>query len=396
MYRILIIGGGFGGVTAAKHLQRLMPAEADITLVSKKPGLEYFGVLYRLIGGADPDEALIPLKLMLNEHRIDLMTAMIDEVNTADRFVKVGSDKYYYDTLILAPGSVPAFFNIPGMEEHAVTMYSVDQALALHTKVIGCLEHMKTATGDERASLGRFVIVGAGPTGIEIAGEILPLARRLARKNGIDPSLISVDLVEAMDRLLPAIEPDASAKVRKHLEQMGIHIHLNTMVAGADANGITLKDGSRMDAKTIVWTAGVAPSPLLKNVPGLQFDKRGRVMVDEFLQAQGKPEIIVIGDCASTPYAGMAQTAVTDGKHAARVIAAKIKKQPLPVYKPVTPAYAIPAGPNWAAVKFGPLRVYGFLGHMMRRAADAHVYQLLLPLYLVPIAFFGWINNKKP
>jgi len=370
-HRIVIVGGGFGGITAALALHKEHLQECEITLVTTKPWLEYYGVLYRLIAGADASQACLPLNIVLGHTQT---TVVIDQITAVDPSAKTIQGKhasYSYDTLLLAPGSTPAYFNIPGMEEHSITMKCADDALAIRAIV------------QNQKDSGPYIIVGGGPTGIEIAGEIM----------GIVPTA-TVHLIEAMDRLLPIVEPSASAKVLQRLKNLNVNVHLSTAVAGADAHGITLKDGTTMAASTLIWTAGVRAHPILETIPGLELDKRKRVVVDEQLRAKGQADIFVLGDCASTPYAGMAQTAVEDGNHVAHVIAAMRKNKPLPIYKPIAPAYAIPVGGAWSAVKFGVLKVYGLIGHALRRAADLHVYALVLPWHYVPVAFFGKIDLK--
>lgn len=394
MHRIVIVGGGFGGVTAVKALKKSGLHNLCITLISDKPWLEYYGVLYRLIRGESPDEACMPLGLMMgcDVHRV------IDEISSVDptkKTVNGNKGSYAYDTLILAPGSVPSYFGIAGMQENALTMKSAAEAVDIRERVIAQVAKMAKEKGTMKKRLGRFIVIGGGPTGIEVSGEILPLARQTAEKYDIDMSTLSVDLLEAADRLLPIAEENTSSKVKKRLEKLGVHVRLQCAVASADASGVVLASGEKLDAGTIIWTAGVKANPLLATIPGLVLDKRGRAVVDEALRASGQPDIFVLGDCASTPYSGMAQTAVEDGIFVAKVIAATMKNKPLPTYKAKKPAYAIPAGTMWSAVKFGPLRVYGLLGSVLRRAADIHVYMLILPWRHIPAAFFGRSMKKS-
>lgn len=394
-HRIVIVGGGFGGVTAAAHLAKAGLKDARITLVSDKSWLEYYGVLYRLIGNGKLSEACLPLRLMLDEDKVEIVTDAVTGVDPEKKTVTGRRGTYAYDTLVLAPGSIPAYFSIPGMEEHSITMKNIAQAIGIRRRVEEQVAAMANADEERRKILGRFLVVGAGPTGVEIAGEILPLARKLLAERALDTSLVTVDLIEAMDRVLPMFEPSASAKTLKRLRRLGVNVHLQTAVASAEPGALTFKDGARIDAGTLIWTAGVKAHPLLGGIPGLELDRRGRAAVDERLRAKGVSDIYVLGDCAATPFAGMAQTAHGDGVFAAGVIAAALGGAEQPVYAPVTPAYAIPAGPWWAAVKLGPIRTYGVIGYLMRRAADLHVYQLVLPFWAILPAFFGLIDVKK-
>ncbi len=372
--KIVIVGGGFGGVTAALHIAKTRLKNTSITLISDKPWLEYYGVLYRIMSGARLSEACIPLKMIIGTLPVTIIIDSVKNIDAKKKNVEGKSKTYAYDTLILAPGSVPSYFGIEGMEQHSLTLKHTGDALDLREKIL---------TG--KGSKQRWIVVGGGPTGIEIAGEI----RHLSGGN------INVDMIEAMDRLLPIAEPNASAKMLRRMQKLGVNVLLNTAVAKAGKQSVTLKDGSTLKGSVIVWTAGVKAHPMIAAIKGLEVDKRGRAVVDTHLRSKTHPDIIVLGDCASTPYAGMAQTAVDDGVFIADVLKAERMKSPAPTYTPRPPAYAIPAGPLWAAVKYGPLRVYGMLGYMMRRAADTHVYMLILPWRYVPAAYFGRINLKR-
>jgi NADH:ubiquinone reductase (H+-translocating) len=394
-HRILIVGGGFAGVTTALKLSKARLPDTRITILNDKTWLEYYGVLYRLLTHGKPAEACIPLSMILPED----VEVIVDPAVSADPARKTVTGKsgttHAYDTLILAPGSEPAFFGIPGMKEHAMTMKSAADALALKYKARKIVEAMKAAPHAEKSVAENVAIVGAGPTGVEIAGDLLPYMRGLAAEAGLDPMRVRFHLIEAMDRVLPPVEPDASEKTLIRLHALGVDVHLKTAVASAEAGALTFKDGGRLEARLIVWTAGVKASSLLAAIPGLELDKRGRAVVDEQLRAKGLRDVFVLGDCASTPFAGMAQTAVEDALHAARVITASHAGKPLPVYHPKAPAYAIPAGPYWSAVKVGFIRAYGLFGYALRRAADIHVYMLILPWRHVLPAFFGTLPVEE-
>ena len=392
-HRILIVGGGFGGVTAAQHLAKKNLPDVSITLLTDKPWLEYHSILYRVIAGGHPSESCIPLALVVPSS-VTIVRGNMAQTDTVQKTVTTkDSQTLPYDTLILAPGSEPSYFNIPGMQEHSITMKSVEDALALRQHVDDCVTAMVQADASGRAMLGHFVVIGAGPTGIEIAGDIIGSARALARSKGLDPSLIQVDLIEAADRVLPATEPVTSKKVEKRLRAMGVNVLLNTAVSSAEETVVHLKEGQAIETKSIIWTAGVKASTSLSSVTGLTLDKRGRATVDAQLQTM--PNVFVLGDCAATPYAGMAQTAIEDGVFAAGVIEAELTGTSLPAYNPTQPAYAIPVGPHWAAVRYKGLHLYGFAGYIMRRAADMESYLLLLPFTRSIQAFFGKIPLKS-
>lgn len=395
MHRILIVGGGFGGVTVARRLGKKKLPGVEITLLTDRPWLEYYGVLYRLIRGAHYSQACIPLPMILPKG----VTVSIDRAASVDAVTKTvkgeKGDSYAYDTLVLGPGAEPAYFGIPGMKEHSFTVAHAGHALRLRDDIRAEISAMCAADPDKRRTLGRFAVIGAGATGVEMSGDMLHEARTLAKQNGLDPSLVTVNLIEAADRVLPLTEPNCSAKTAERLRSIGVNVSLKTAVESAEKGKLLLKGGGVVEAGMILWTAGVKAHGLLAGIAGIELDKRGRAVVDEHLKAKGVQGVFVVGDAASTTYAGMAQTAIDDGVFVANVIAAELAGRTPPTYAPRPPAYAIPAGPNWAAVKYSFIRAYGFPGYVLRRLADIHVYMLVMPWRHVHRAYFGTIDFKK-
>lgn len=393
-HRVLIVGGGFGGLTAAASLAKARLPDTEIALITEHPWVTYYGALYRLLRGKPVAQVCIPLSLIAPRS----VRAVFDRavsVDPAAKTVTGAAGTYGYDTLIVAAGSEPAFFNIEGMDEHALRMMTVHDAQEIRETVSLRIAAMKDAAPERRRILGRFAVIGGGATGVEVAGELLPFARSVAKRAGVDPTEVEVDLIEATDTLFPPGGPVTSRKVLARLRSRGINVRMSHAVASVHAEAVRFKDGTQLDAATVIWTAGAQASSFLGAIPGLQRDKRGRGVVDGGLSAAGVSDVYLLGDCASTPYAGMAQTAVADGAFVARVIVAKRTGGVAPTYAPSAPAYALPAGGYWAAVKVGPVRVYGFIGYVLRRLADIHVYMLILPWRYVLPAFFGIIPLKK-
>lgn len=394
MNHILIVGGGFGGLTAAASLARQRLPEVDITLLTEHPWVTYYGALYRLLRGKPVAQVCIPLSLIAPKS----VRAVFDRAVSVDPVAKTvigAAGTYSYDTLIVAAGSEPAFFNIPGMDEHALRMMTVHDALDICRTVRERIAAMKSASPERRRILGRFAVIGGGATGVEVSGELLPFVRSVAANEGIDSSEVEVDLIEATDTLFPPGGPVTSAKVLARLRSRGVNVRMLHAVASVHAEEVRFKDETKLEAATVIWTAGAQASSLLAAIPGLERDKRGRGVVDEQLRAKGVSDVYLLGDCASTKFSGMAQTAVGDGAFVARVIVAERQGKPPPAYVPAVPAFALPAGGYWAAVKVGPIHLYGFLGYVLRRLADIHVYTLILPWRYVLPAFFGTIPLKK-
>lgn len=377
-HRIVIVGGGFGGVQAALSLAKSR-ADVRIILISEKSYLEYFAALYRIAAGRSPMEACIPYADIFTGMDVEVVQDRVGHVNLGAKIVAGESgSEYRYDFLILAVGSEPAYFGIPGMQELAYKLTSSNEALKLKRHLHDVIEKAKTAGADEKVPLAHIVVIGAGATGVELSGELAVYVKKLCVSHGIPRSLVTIDLVDAMPRVLPLLPEDVSARVEKRLRRLGVNVFLNRSVLKEEVEQVYLKD-MQMKSRTVVWTAGAKANALIASIDGLVTDKRGRAEVDEFLRAKGHGNVFVLGDSAATKYSGMAQTAVSDGEYAADVIARTIAGRDLVLRITKEPAYAVPVGPGWAAVLINGIRVYGKFGWLLRRAADLKVFLMLLP-----------------
>ncbi len=380
--RILVVGGGFGGVRAALTLERLLPS-AEITLVSEKPHFEYNPALYRYVTGNSSIEVCIPLGMIFAGRKVAIVR---DRMTAIDRERKVGKGEsgreYPFDRLILALGSETSYFGIEGLAEHSFGMKSVAEALRLRGHVLETLDAVKAAPAtEEKVRNAHFVVIGAGATGVEMAGRLVEYAHEVADRSGIDRSLVSVSLVEGTSKILRLLPKDFTDPIEAHLREIGVTLLLNRGVTKEDAEEIYLKD-MRMRTATVIWTAGVKANSLYQTL-GYEVDKQGRVQVDDTMRGRHGEDVFVIGDGAGTKYAGWAQTAFYDGKFVAEVIAAEARGKRPPLYDPPLPVNAIPAGDRWAGVlvRWGriELKFYGRIGWWFRRIADLRSFMVLLP-----------------
>lgn len=375
--RIVIIGGGFGGVRTALALSK-KKLDAKILLLTDKPYMEYYAALYRVVAGHSPMEVCVPYADMFEGTDIEVVIDRVSGVDMQYKTVRGTSGfNYRYDSLVIAVGAETAYFTIPGMQELSYGMKSVHEALELKRHLHEVFEVAKRSQNEDKVASAHIVVIGGGASGVELAGELAFYARDMAEKHGLPRSLVSIDLVEAMPRLLPLLPEKVSARVLTRLQSIGVNVLLNRAVVREDLENVYLKD-MQMRTKTVVWTAGLKPSSLLGLVEGLQKDKRGRAEVDEFLRAKGQRNVYVIGDAAATRYSGMAQTAFHDGEYVADIIARGVRGQTLYSYTPKAPAYAVPVGPGWATVVIGSVAVYGRIGWIIRRVADLKVFLSLL------------------
>lgn len=386
MKKALIVGGGFGGVSAALELAKHRSPNLEIVLLSDKPHFEYHAALYRVVAGDSALQTCLPLDKIFRGSAVVWREEFVTGVDLKRRVATGRSGREEpFDYLILALGSQTCYFNVPGLAEFSFGFKSTSEALRLkrHLESAITLGGM-VANRSERNSLSHLIIVGGGPSGVELAGELAVYARVLAHRHGVDPGLVTIDLIEAAPRLLPTLPADVSERVRRRLHALGVNIFLNRPLLKEEIDGIMTGD-LRLESKTVVWTAGVETNALYSRIHGLQFDRRGRVVVNDFLQAPAFPGVFVIGDAAATAHTGMAQTAVAAGRYAAHLIAGG-NRRALP-FRPKAPAYAVPVGPGWAATLIRGWRFYGRLGWWLRRWADLNFFLSILPPRLALLAF---------
>ncbi len=390
-HKIVIIGGGFAGVSCARELAKKAPLFAEIILISNKSYFEYYPALYRVVTCASPIEVCVPLEDVLPE-RVKIMKDIVTKIVPENKEVH-GQDGivYHYDNLVFALGSEANYFGIEGVEQLAFSFKSTNDALKIKNHIYGLFEEHMHPSEEERVSHYHVVIVGAGPSGVEIAGDVVSFMKRIARKMKVDPSLVTVDLIEGAGKVLPSLPADVSAKVLKKLQSMGVNIFLNRTLMKEDVEQVYLKDMS-MKAKTVIWTAGTKINALASTLSGVELSPRKRVVVDEYLRVPAHREIFVVGDCAQTQYTGLAQTAMFDGAYVAHVISNSLRNKSYKEYKAQSVGYAIPIGDNWAVFSMGKFKLYGRFAYMMRHVIDFHFFAGWMPFTKV----IGlWIDGRK-
>lgn len=364
---VLIVGGGFGGVRTA--LELASDDHFQITLLTEDTDLRYYPTLYHMATGGRRANSSIPLAGIFENKPVRLVQA---SATTLDRKAKtIGTadgQTITYDTLVLSLGVVTNYFGIPGLSEYSYSIKS--QAEAARFKA-----HLHRQLIEEGQPDLNYVIVGAGPTGIELAGALPDYLRRLMKNHGLKPRPVHIDLIEAMPRLLPRLPRDASRLVRRQLSRLGIKLYLGSAVQGETADELTV-NGKPIRSHTVIWTAGVTNHPFFA-ANQFALTKRGKVSVDAYLQAEDN--VFVIGDNANTPFSGMAQTALWDGKFLARNLRRRAAGKKLRSYIAKQPVSVIPAGPHWAAVCWGKFRMYGWIGWALREAADLKGFHDLEP-----------------
>ncbi len=323
--KLVIVGGGFAGLELAKSLRT---SEMEITLIDRTNHHLFQPLLYQVAtAGLSPEDIAAPIRGVLR--RCKNIRVIMDEVTGIDveaKQVVTTKMTYPYDKLVLATGARHSYFGNDHWEKHAVGLKSLDDALALRKSILSSFEIAEQLPADSeyRTASLCFAVVGAGPTGVEMAGAIAELARFTLPNEfrKFDPSKAHVVLVEAGPRILPTFHPSLSAKAMKHLRDLGVEIRLNSAVSHVAEDHIIV-GGEKLSTRTVVWAAGNNASPLGKML-GTEVDRMGRVLVNQDLSVIGNPDIFVIGDLAhfkgkdGNPLPGVSPVAIQQGKHVAR------------------------------------------------------------------------------
>ena len=352
-HRVVIVGGGFGGLQAAVHLKR---ADIDLTLIDRRNFHLFQPLLYQVATGAlSPGEIASPLRGVLKRQRnTTVMLADVTDIDVERHRIRCESvagrhpSDVTYDTLIVAAGAGHAYFGHDEWEPLAPGLKTLEDALELRRRILSAFEAAEIEPDPElQREYLTFVVVGGGPTGVELAGQIAEIARDTVKRDfrKIDPRTARIVLVEGADRVLLAFPERLSEKGKEQLEKLGVTVRLDRLVTGVDEAGVTLAipggGTERLESQTIVWAAGVAASPLaatLARATGADLDRAGRVTVLPDLTLPGHPEIMVLGDMTRVsdgeggliPLPGVAPAAMQMGRYAAKVVKARLKGQEPP------------------------------------------------------------------
>jgi NADH dehydrogenase len=356
--KVLIVGGGFGGVKAALELSKTK--DCAVTLISDHSHFRYYPGLYKAATGGKRAGSRIRLSTILEGRNVHFVRASVTKLDREKKEISTTEGKSYaYDTLVIGLGNVTNYFGIKGLPEFSYGIKSTEE-----------VERFKKHLHETLANTGKpdenYVIVGGGPTGIELAGALPGYMAGVMKRHGVTGEKLNIQLVEAAPVLLPRSPKYISEAVTKRLERLGVQVMVGTAVGGQTTDALMAGD-KPLRTKTVVWTAGVTNNPFFKD-NNFELTDRGKVEVDEFLQAE--PDIYVIGDNANSQFSGMAQTALYDAAFVADNIARIIKGKMPVAYVPKKPISVIPVGPRWAAVEWGKQTFAGFFGWTLHVLAD--------------------------
>ncbi|HLY26797.1 MAG TPA: NAD(P)/FAD-dependent oxidoreductase [Aggregatilineales bacterium] len=375
-HNVVVVGGGFGGLYAAKKLAHL---PVQLTLLDRRNFHLFQPLLYQVATGAlSPANIAAPLRgILRRQANVEVWLADVTGINVERRVVKFVDGEIHYDTLIVATGVSHAYFGHDEWERFAPGLKTVEDATKIRGRVLAAFEAAERESDPKVIEEWlTFVIAGGGPTGVELAGALAEISHHTLSGNfhRIDPARARILLVEGTDRILPTYPPDLSAQAAKSLRNMGVTVMTGSMVTGVGADCVVVQQNAKSSeifTHTILWAAGVKASPLgqiLHDSTGAELDRAGRVIVQPDLTLPGHPEIFVIGDLANyshltgKPLPGIAQVAMQQGSYVASVIAARLKGKPLPTFHYIDKGNMATIGRASAVADLGRIKLKGYLG----------------------------------
>jgi NADH dehydrogenase len=368
--KIVIVGGGFGGVKAALELSN--KPNMQVTLVSQSEYFEYHGALYRSGTGTSPLEVVIPLRNIFK--RSTNVSVELDRVIGIDakkkRVISETGNLYNYDKVIFAMGNVLHYYGLPGIQENSMSLDTISNAIALRHEMAQLFKSPQKSV--------KVAVIGAGPSGVELVGSMQHFADLVAQRYGLPKTNVRPMLIEGASRVLPTLSAQASAKALRRLQKLGVDVRLDTRINSCEPGKVCLDSGD-LQADLIVWTAGSKTPAFYVQYPDIFELERGKVKVDQYLRAVNQENIYIIGDNAKTPFSGMAQTALHDAKFVARNILKEYQQQQLSWYRAYQPIYVVPIGEKWAVLQTTKGVISGYRGWLVRRRADLAIYRNFEP-----------------
>jgi NADH:ubiquinone reductase (H+-translocating) len=389
-HHVVIIGGGFGGLYAAKALRR---SPVKVTVLDKRNFHLFQPLLYQVATGSlSPGDIASPIRGVLAGYKnIQVLLAEVKDIEPKERKVILDDEELTYDTLVVATGVSHAYFGHNEWQKWAPGLKTVEDAREIRRRILLAFEEAeKEQDLEKRAALLTFVLIGGGSTGVELAGALAEIAHNTLKNEfiNIDPTQAKIILLQGNERLLPTYHPDLSTSAKASLEQLGVTVRTGTRVTDIEEHKVTLssKDGhtEHIHAQTILWAAGVQASPLgqvLENRTGVKRDSSGRVMVNPDFTVADDPNIFVIGDLANFSYGtaeplpGVAPVAMQEGAYVAKLIQRRFVGKNMPAFHYVDRGSLAVIGRNAAVVDLGFIRLRGFLAWLIW--SFIHIYFLV-------------------
>lgn len=396
--RVVIIGAGFGGLRVAKELAK---TDIEVVLIDRNNYHRFQPLLYQVATtGLDPEDIIHPVRNIFSKAKnVRFMLGQVEEIDRARRQLRLHDDTVVsYDYLVLAGGATTNYFGVDGAEEYGHTLKDIPSAMALRNHILHQFEAAER--NPDRLEEGdlTFVIVGGGPTGVEMAGQMAEVFKYVLREDyrAVDSTKAKVILVEMLPDLLMPFDDSLRAYTRRALERRGVEVRTNTMVERITADGVYLEDGEHIPAKTLIWAAGVKAGPLA-GIVGTEQTKSGRLVVNPELCLPENPEIFAVGDIAGgmdeagNPYPQLATVAIQQGRHVGEQLRRIARGEPAQPFTYRDPGIMATIGRNDAVAQLaGGLRLRGIPAWLMW--ALVHVYKLVGFRNRIDV-FLNWVYN---
>ncbi|HJZ86770.1 MAG TPA: NAD(P)/FAD-dependent oxidoreductase [Polyangia bacterium] len=397
--QVVILGGGFGGLYAARTLRR---AQVQVTVVDRRNHHLFQPLLYQVATAAlNPSDIAMPIRRVLRRQKnVTVMLAEATAIDPKARRVRLLDGEIGYDALIVATGATHSYFGHDPWAALAPGLKTIEDALEMRRRILFAYEVAEREDDEaRRREWLTFVVVGGGPTGVELAGALAEISRHVLERDfrRIDPRQARIVLIEAGPRILPTYTEVSSARAARQLERLGAEVLVGSAVTGIDGHGVTLGE-RRLPARTVLWAAGVAASPLARSL-GVPLDRAGRVKVAPDLSVPGYPEVLVIGDLAALvedgrPVPGVAPAAMQMGRHAARNAVRKLRGQPTLPFRYRDKGSLATIGRAAAVAEIGRVKLSGLIAWLAWLAI--HIFFLIgfRNRFLV-IAEWAWVYLRN-
>lgn len=369
--KVIIIGGGFGGLSAAKKLKN---KPVDVILIDKTNHHLFQPLLYQVAtAGLSPAYIAFPLRSIFRKSKnVQVILGEVKRIDRKEKKVYLNGESYFYDFLIVAVGARHHYFGKDEWEKFAPGLKTLQDAINIRERILLAFEKAeKINDPDEQQKYLNFVIVGGGPTGVEMAGAIAEIAKKTLIEDfkKIDPSKAKIYLVEALPRILPSYPEELSQKAKEDLEKLGVKVLLNTRVTELTKNSVKL-NGKEIHAATIIWAAGNKANPLIQQL-NCELDKIGRAVVSPYLHLKDDENVFVIGDAAAVfdekgnTLPGVSPVAITEGRYVAKFILRKLKNKKIKPYRYFDKGSLATIGKAKAVADFGWIRFSGFFAWLL-------------------------------
>lgn len=389
---IVILGAGYGGVHASKILSKKYKKNNDveITLIDRNPVHTLMTELHEVAGGrVEADSVQVDLRKIFHGTKVNIVTEEVKNVDVNNQVLVTEFGEYKYDYLILGTGSEPAYFGVPGVEEHGFSLWSLDNAIKIRHHIENMFKlASKERNEEKRQAMLTFAVAGAGFTGIEMIGELIEWKKKLCREYNVDQNDVKLIVIEALENILNILDDKMALKAEKYMIKQKVEILKNSAITEVTPNQVSLKDGRKISTRTLIWTCGVQGNSFNENI-GLSLTDRGRINTNEFMQSLDKENVYVVGDAAfleegkAKGLPQIVEAALQTAETATHNIIADIAKTEKKAFKSNYHGFMVSIGSHYAVADVSGMKLTGFFATAMKHLVNLHYLFGVGGLYLI-------------